>query len=379
MARYGWGWYPKETVASRRAKALKAVEKLRLKNKNIQPVTIPGRTIAKTFWGKAWCSHLEKFSDFVNRLPRGRSYVCNHAVCHLEIAEGKVSALVSGGKMYKVNVEIKNYPEEKWELLKKKCAGKIGSLIELLSGNFSDNVMEVVTDKRGGLFPLPGEMEFECSCPDWATMCKHVAAVMYGVGNRLDSEPELLFLLRGVDKDELISENLDFVKAEHSGDSSKRIAEDALEDVFGIELSHETISEDIPRSGLPLPVKIKAKTRQPATESGRKKRPDSSSNQPKQQSKQKPKPKAKPKKIVEVKTEDRSLKSEVIRTFREYHQLSISEFAVLLGVSTATVKNWEERTTEFIPKKKSLHSWNQVKYLGKRTVKNRVHKLLNNL
>src|SRR6202034_2630588 len=86
-----------------------------------------------------------------------------------------------------------------------RCSGKIGSLLELLQGRLSTNVMTVVTDRHEGLFPQPSEIKLDCSCPDWAVMCKHVAAVLYGVGARLDTKPELLFILRGVDHEELIA------------------------------------------------------------------------------------------------------------------------------------------------------------------------------
>ena len=180
------------------------MESLRKRGVDIQPVEIEGRKIAKTFWGEAWCDHLESFSDFENRLPRGRTYVRNGSVCHLAIAKGKIEAKVSGSEIYNLRIQIKTLPAKKWKAVKRRCAGQIGSLLELLQGNLSDHVMEVVTDRKEGLFPLPGEISFDCDCPDWAVMCKHVAAVLYGVGARLDEKPELLFTLRGVNHEELI-------------------------------------------------------------------------------------------------------------------------------------------------------------------------------
>jgi uncharacterized Zn finger protein len=194
----GWyGWRPYVPVAVRQARALKKMEKLSKKGLCIQPVEIAGRKIAQSFWGQAWCDHLEKFSDYANRLPRGRTYVRNGSVCHLEIAEGAVKAMVSGSELYNVNIEIKKLPDKKWASVKKRCAGQIASLLELLQGKLSKSVMAVVTDRDQGLFPHPGEISLHCSCPDWAVMCKHVAAVLYGVGARLDDKPDLLFLLRG--------------------------------------------------------------------------------------------------------------------------------------------------------------------------------------
>lgn len=239
---YGYGgWAPYVSVAERRRRAMKKMDALRKKGVDIQPVQIDGRKIAKSFWGEAWCEHLESFSDFENRLPRGRAYVRNGSVCHLAMAKGHVEAKVSGSELYEVKVNIKTLPNAKWETLKGQCGGHIGSLIELLQGRLSDHVMEVVTHRQEGLFPLPGEMSFTCSCPDWARMCKHVAAVLYGVGARLDDKPELLFALRGVNHEELIEADAEkAVAAATSRGKSKRLSENELTDVFGIELDAAT-------------------------------------------------------------------------------------------------------------------------------------------
>jgi uncharacterized Zn finger protein len=230
-------WAPYVSVAERRRNAQKEMAKLRKKGVGIQPIEIDGRKIARTFWGQAWCDHLESFSDYANRLPRGRTYVRNGSVCHLEIAKGRVKAIVSGSDLYEIEVNIKPLVPKQWTHVKRRCAGQIGSLLELLQGKLSSSVMGVVTDRKEGLFPSPREISLDCDCPDWATMCKHVAAVMYGVGARLDEQPELLFLLRGVDHEELITADaaIDGVTGRRSG--RKRIAEDDLADVFGIDLA----------------------------------------------------------------------------------------------------------------------------------------------
>jgi uncharacterized Zn finger protein len=237
MAWYSNDWRPYVPVAERRRRAMKKMDALRKKGVDIQPVQIEGRKIAKTFWGEAWCTHLESFSDYANRLPRGRTYVRNGSVCHLAIDKGKIEAKVSGSELYTVQIAIKTLPGKKWSNVKQRCTGQIGSLIELLQGSLSDQVMEVVTDREEGLFPLPGEISLKCSCPDWATMCKHVAAVLYGVGARLDTKPELLFKLRGVDHEELIAADAEAaVSAATTRGKSKRLAKGNLSDVFGIEL-----------------------------------------------------------------------------------------------------------------------------------------------
>lgn len=235
---YGWGWRPYVSVVQRRAKAAKAMEKLRKKGANIQPVVIKGRNIANTFWGRAWCEHLEKFSDYENRLPRGRTYLRNGSVCHLDIRKGKIEAKVSGSEMYDVKIAVSALYDKKWKNLKRHCAGRVGSMLELLQGKLSSQVMSIVTDKTGGLFPLPKEIDMDCSCPDWAELCKHAAAVLYGVGSRLDEKPEILFLLRGVDHNELVSADAaKSVVSMTSAGKDRTLDEKSLSRVFGIDLA----------------------------------------------------------------------------------------------------------------------------------------------
>ncbi len=230
-------------VAVRRARALEKMEKLRKAGEEIQPIEpFKTRGIAKSFWGKSWCRHLESFSDYANRLPRGRTYVRNGSVCHLGIDEAVANAIVSGSELYKLSIHIEPLDPKKWVIIKDRCKGKVGSLIELLQGKISDEVMELVTDPQNGLFPHPKEIRFNCNCPDWAEMCKHVAAAMYGIGVRLDTEPELLFKLRGVNHEELIQID-DEIGQITGGKRSRRrrTLQDAdLENVFGVELENET-------------------------------------------------------------------------------------------------------------------------------------------
>ncbi len=204
-----WGrydrWAPYVPVAERRLKAARAMEKLRKKGHPVAPVTITGRAIATTVWGKAWCTNLEGYHDYENRLPRGRTYVRNGSVVDLQIAPREVTAMVSGSSIYTVKVSIAELPGKQWKAICADCAGGIDSLVELLQGRFSKGVMERICRQDGGLFPRPAEIKFACSCPDYASMCKHVAAVLYGVAARLDASPELLFRLRAVDENELVS------------------------------------------------------------------------------------------------------------------------------------------------------------------------------
>jgi uncharacterized Zn finger protein len=227
---------PYVSVAKRRAQAAREVEKRRKKGHTITPVTIGGRTIAHTFWGKAWCDNLESYSDYENRLPRGRTYVRNGSVVDLQIQAGKIIALVSGSQLYEITINITPLPEAQWRTIKSRCAGQIGSLVELLQGKLSKSVMDVVTAHEGGLFPKPGQIKLACSCPDWAGMCKHVAAVLYGVGARLDHQPELLFVLRKVDYLELIEEAVPRAGKKATG-GKRTIVESEVASVFGIELA----------------------------------------------------------------------------------------------------------------------------------------------
>ncbi|OGV70635.1 MAG: hypothetical protein A2269_01785 [Lentisphaerae bacterium RIFOXYA12_FULL_60_10] len=239
---YGYSRYPVYVpVAERRAKAEKQAAKLAGKGKDLQPVRLENRTIAHTFWGKAWCANLESYSDFTNRLPRGRSYVRNGSVLHLDVRKGEIEALVSGSSLYKIKIGIKPVDGGKWTGLCKECAGGIGSLMELLAGKLSERVMNVMTKPGGGLFPSPAEIKLNCSCPDWADMCKHVAAVMYGVGARLDQKPELLFLLRHVDHNELVNQASAVTALTDGARSTEATTLDEAEvgDVFGIELAKE--------------------------------------------------------------------------------------------------------------------------------------------
>ena len=195
----GWDYKPYVSVAARRAQADKAAKKAAKAGHAWSPVTVQGRSIAKTFWGKAWCDNLEAYSDFENRLPRGRTYVRNGSVVDLQIQPGKITARVTGSELYQIVIDITALPKAQWQALVQDCTGSIATLVELLQGKLSQAVMERMCKPQTGMFPAPRQIKMACSCPDWAGMCKHVAATLYGVGTRLDEEPQLLFTLRQVD------------------------------------------------------------------------------------------------------------------------------------------------------------------------------------
>jgi len=250
----GFGWKPYVPVAERRRKALKKMEGLRKKGRIISPVSIDGRTIVKTFWGKAWCDNLESYSDYENRLPRGRTYVRNGSVVDLQVAAGQITALVSGSEIYEVKVEILPVAKPHWQSICADCGDSIDSLVELLQGRLSKGVMERICQQQTGLFPSPKEIKLSCSCPDWAEMCKHVAAVLYGIGARLDQQPELLFRLRKVDEKELIaSAGKSLPHASKSPSAAKVLVEEDLSKLFGLD-----IADAEPATSAKLPVAKKA-------------------------------------------------------------------------------------------------------------------------
>ncbi|HEY9772547.1 MAG TPA: helix-turn-helix domain-containing protein [Planktothrix sp.] len=314
---WGYQWKPYVSAAQRKSQATREMRALEKTGLKIQPIEIEGRKIATTFWGASWCTHLESFSDYENRLPRGRTYVRNGSVCHLAIEGGVVKAIVSGSAIYEVKIDIRQLADEKWAALKKQCTGKIGTLLELLQGQLSDSVMAVVTDRQRGLFPLPTEIKMSCSCPDYAAMCKHIAAVLYGVGARLDREPHLLFLLRGVDHEELIlADAAAAVIADGAGQGSsrRRLDESALSDIFGIDVieqvdgaSAATETTVIAGDSHAISVAVSPKLVDKGAAS-----------------------------------KDTKITGRTVRDLRARLQLSKQQLATLIGVSATSISNWEK-------------------------------------
>ena len=333
--RYGY-WKPYLSIAKRKAQAQSKLKKLQKGGLDVQPIHIEGRKIAKSFWGAAWCDHLESFSDYDNRIPRGRTYVRNGSVCHLAIQKGKIEAMVSGSRMYKVEVSITRLHKDRWADVKKKCTGHVSSVLELLQGKLSAAVMGVVTDKETGLFPSPRQINFSCDCPDYASMCKHIAAVLYGVGARLDHQPELLFTLRGVDHHELITADIAVTDSPVKKGGRRRIDADALSDVFGIDMAEET----------PVP-----------------KRPAKAKKSPKKKA---------AKKAKKVSKVPKDITGESIRALREKFAMNHVEFAFVVGVSTQSVVNWEAKSGVLTLRKKSKEELKWAFTLTKRKAWNEI-------
>ena len=253
----GWeysDWAPYVPVEERRHKAHEAAAKLAgQQNRAPQPVVGSGSKLAKTFWGRAWCDHLHAFRDYANRLPRGATYLRNGSVVDLVLREGRIDALVAGSETYKIAITIHPLQKKRWQEIRKKCSRSIDSLLDLLAGRLSDGMMRVLTDRQAGLFPTPGEIRMKCSCPDSARVCKHLAAVMYGVGVRLDTQPELLFQLRGVNHQDLVSEVVteDTLERELGGQSRGSLGDADLGEMFGIELALPGESGSLPTKRTP--------------------------------------------------------------------------------------------------------------------------------
>src|SRR5436309_10884361 len=236
----GWDYYPPYlSVGEKKARGVLALAQLLRKSKRTaEPVVIAHRKrqLTSTFWGEAWAHNLERYADLANRLPRGRAYLRNGSVLHLAIAGGRVEAYVAGSELYRVTIAMASMARARWRRVVARCTGRIGSLVGLLRGELSNDVLAVLTDARDGLFPEPRELALDCSCPDAAVVCKHVAAVLYGVAIRLDARPELFFELRQLDQAELIGSATAAVLARPRPVAGKRIAADRLSRVFGIEL-----------------------------------------------------------------------------------------------------------------------------------------------
>ncbi|MCP4698719.1 MAG: hypothetical protein GY862_17985 [Gammaproteobacteria bacterium] len=240
MSRNYGGWAPYVSVAQRRKNAAREVKKLRKKGHTVAPVEIEGRKITTTFWGNSWCNNLESYHDFKNRLSRGRTYVRNGSVIDLQISPMEVKAMVSGSSIYKISVGVTAVPKAQWKSISKDCAGGIDSLVELLQGRFNKGVMERLCRQDKGLFPKPSEIDFSCTCPDYAYMCKHVAAVLYGIGSRLDENPEFLFRLRAVDENDLVAHaDTALPLSDKAPDAGKLLDTDDISALFGLDMAEQ--------------------------------------------------------------------------------------------------------------------------------------------
>ncbi|HCS54932.1 SWIM zinc finger family protein [uncultured Rubinisphaera sp.] len=238
---WDYGWQPYVSVGERKRQGYAEARRLIGKGHQLKSITISGNKIAKTFWGEAWCKHLEKYSDFSNRLPRGRTYARNGSIAHLEITSGKITAMVCGSELYQVEISIEPLAQEIWKILCGECTTSVHSVLDLMRGKLPKNVIQSLTHPKTGMFPRNAEIELDCDCPDGANLCKHLAAVLYGVGNRLDQSPELLFLLRGVQQTDLISSSLNGrVDSLLGNEEVASLDNSDLSEIFRIDLDEST-------------------------------------------------------------------------------------------------------------------------------------------
>lgn len=281
-----WDEYPPYVpVAERKKRAQRKLKSLRKKQADIQPIVIEGKGLAKTWWGRSWNANLESYADYSNRIGRGRSYVKNGFVLDLKISKGMIHALVMGSRSqpYSIQIKIARLPAKKWTTIKNKSKAKIESLQELLDGTFPRDLEELFTARGTGLFPSPREIKLSCSCPDWATMCKHIAAALYGVGAKLDMEPELFFSLRGVDVGDLVSfavsrrktELLDSVATTKKASRIIKGGDSVLANLFDIEFVEASKSKPIKKTAKKMPKrsgkKVSKKSKKKTTKKTRRK------------------------------------------------------------------------------------------------------------
>jgi len=240
MSKY-WdgGTYSQPAASELKRKSEASRKSAEKKGKTLEPVVIQGRTIARSWWGKAWCANLERYADFESRLDRGKRYVRTGAVIDLKLDKGKIQARVQGSRKtpYKVEIRISPLSEERCQEIIAACGRKVENLEKLLAGDFPEELKELFTQKNG-LFPAPKEISFSCSCPDWALMCKHVAAALYGVGARLDQDPSLFFTLRGIEMgrfiDVAIANRVELMLQNAARPSGRIIEEGAVRELFGV-------------------------------------------------------------------------------------------------------------------------------------------------
>ncbi|MDR2339844.1 MAG: hypothetical protein LBF40_06920 [Deltaproteobacteria bacterium] len=355
---YGFpGWGRSSRFFSPRPKVNK--EKFKKGKTDLQPVEITGRTIAKTFWGEQWCSHFESMADYENRIPRGRTYARNGSIVDLRIEAGKVLATVAGSDFYSVVMDILPLPVEKWENIKSKCQGEIATMVDLLMGRFSSDIMKVVCDPEIGMFPKDSEISYKCSCPDWAKLCKHISSVFYGIGNRLDESPELLFLLRRVNPLELFDGSAKKL-SERADKPRANVLEGDLSSIFGVDIVTE-----LPTGLAPAGKKDKTPkgAKAPKESKGLKTAKAGKAEKPKTVKKSDPSSERRPtdeelKQIITRISDDKKGQTESVKRpgmnpdfdnitadefkkLRKYCRMDINEFAKSLGVSGCCIRRWE--------------------------------------
>ena len=322
-------WYPSYVpVDEQRARTVSEIHDLRARGVKVEPIALRGRTIARNFWGRRWCEHLESFSDYAARLAHGRAYLRNGSVCHLAIEAGGVDAMVVGSAVYHVTIRIRQLQRPAWMAIRTACAGQVGSVSDLHEGRLADRIAEVVTHRDTGLFPQPGEIVPTCECSDRTTMCKHAAAALSGVGSRLDDSPELLFRLRGVDETELVATDLAPLLGNATADAPTDGGSIAIFDVDP-GAANGAPAPNAPAAGTPSSVEPAAAPRK-VKKTLTYRPPATTGHFPSR---------------APSRAADRTVgfepTGELVAQLREQCGCSIAEFADLIQVTATTVRRWE--------------------------------------
>ena len=347
MSYYDYPEYVSVDERKRRNQA--AAKRLEKKGHKLHPIILEGNAIAKTFWGKSWCKNIESYQDYAYRLDRGRSYVRQGAVLDLQITQGLITALVQGSERdpYAIRIDIAPLDLEKWDTLRKRCTGRIDSLLALVQGKLPDEILKAFCNHKDGLFPAPAEIKLKCDCPDSAGLCKHLAAVMYGIGARLDQSPELFFLLRGIDQSELLADGaIDSLTG-----AAPEIDTASLADTFGVDFDSLDEIEVMP---VPKPTPVAKPSAKPTPAA----KPAPAATKPAAPvvtpaAKPAPAPvvpiaPAAPKPVAAAAKPVVVLKRLSSKDIRELHaalRLTRAQFAAACGVAPVTIVNWEKRRT----------------------------------
>jgi uncharacterized Zn finger protein len=203
--------------------------------------------VSRTWWGRAWLSALESAVD-PGRLQRGNDYARRGRVMGLDIAPGRAAAWVRGSRVtpYAVAVSLRAYTDAEWDRVLDVVSSRVAHTAALLDGELPAALVDDVGAVGLSLLPAPGELSYDCSCPDEVTPCKHAAAVCLLVANLLDQDPFELLLLRGRSRDEV----LEALRARRSGVSAVSAEAGPETDV---DASVAFVYEPAPLPDLPLP------------------------------------------------------------------------------------------------------------------------------
>lgn len=173
------------------------------------PVPARPRAVGTTWWGQRWITVLEHGSrDGVTRLGKGRAYARDGHVHGLEIKPGMVRATVTDDELdsHLVTLKLGAFDAKTWQRILQQMSGQALFAAELLNGVMPKDIERVFRSVGKSLFPSDThEIDADCSCEDWSSPCRHVAATHYVLGEALDHDPFLLFELRGRSKEQVLA------------------------------------------------------------------------------------------------------------------------------------------------------------------------------